>query len=112
MLAIAADFAGSYGSYRGARENSHVYAAGPQFSFSNHTRVTPLVYAEAGDSRSSRAGSVSNAFFFEVGGGANIKLANRISLQIIPAEYDFSHPGAARNSYTARAGLVFALTQK
>ena len=112
-VSLAADFASTYGTWQGLHRNQQTYAGGLQFTFQNSSKITPLFYTELGDSRSVTAGFASNAFMFEGGGGANVKLAGRLSLQLIPVEWDLSRSsGQTLNSYTAKIGVSIAIPQK
>jgi hypothetical protein len=61
---------------------------------------------QAGDQRSSSAGDVEHAFDLQLGGGLQISLTRRLTLQLTPAEYNFALPQAgATHSYSAKVGI-------
>jgi hypothetical protein len=77
------------------------------------SRITPFAFGEIGDVRLSSPGAVSNNFGFVAGVGANIKLASRVSLQLIPADYILvDAPAGPTHSHAAQVGIVINLWQR
>ena len=103
---VLADFT----SFYRPGENIHGFTFGPIYSFKNHTRVTPVVFAEIGDIRDSKGGVITNAFAFVVGGGFLTKIWKNVSFQLIPGEYVLNTPnGNAAHNYTAKAGFTVSI---
>ena len=96
-----------YGSSQGAGMKQQNFVIGPQFTFGNEeAKVRPLLYVEAGDQRSSFAGTIDHSFDLQAGGGVQINLNDRFALQLVPAEYDLATPTTgATHSFTANAGI-------
>jgi hypothetical protein len=110
-LSINLEVDNYYGSSLGASTKQQNFVIGPQFTFgSEETKLRPLAYVEAGDQRSSSAGSIDHSFDLQVGGGVQIKLNDRLVLQLVPAEYDLATPASgATHSFTANAGVSWTL---
>ena len=93
------------------KNNEHVngFTGVPLYKLHSIGRLTPLGFTEIGDSRTSLAGVVSNAFTFVLGGGMLIKLDRHVSLQLIPAEYVLTLPhGNVANNFNALVGFTFS----
>jgi hypothetical protein len=107
MLSINLEIDNYYGSIQGASSTQQNFVIGPQVTFgSERSKLRPLVYVEAGDQRSSPACAVDHSFDLQIGGGFQVKLADRFALQLVPAEYDLALPASgATHSYTANAGI-------
>ena len=107
VLSINLEVDNYYGSSQGASAKQQNFVIGPQFTFgSEEAKLRPLAYVEAGDQRSSSAGNVDHSFDLQVGGGIQVKLNDRFTLQFVPAEYDLATPSSgATHSYTANAGI-------
>ena len=100
-----------YGSYHGSSANRHDFDFGPQWTFGDSEQTfRPLVYAQAGLARSSAFGSLDHGINAQVGGGASYKLRDRVSLQLIPLEYNVARVGGSTlHSYDAKFGVTFTL---
>ena len=108
-----AEFTNFYGAPGGKSTNIHGYTFGPLYAFDTKTRVTPFVFGEIGDVRTSAPAGVVNAFSFVGGVGANVKLVDRISLQIIPGDYILTTPAeGALHHWAGQAGLSFDFGSK
>ncbi len=106
--ALLADFSNYYGRFHGNSQTVHTFLFGPSYSFKNKSRVTPSLFAIAGDARSSLAGVVVHAFEIGLGGSLTVKLNKHVSVKVIPAEYLLSFPqGSVRNSFKSAGGLEF-----
>jgi len=87
VLSINVEVDNYYGSIQGANSKQQNFVIGPQLTFGSETaKLRPLVYLEAGDQRSSSAGTVDHSFDLQVGGGVQVKLSDRFALQFVPAE--------------------------
>jgi hypothetical protein len=63
-----------------------------------------------GDQRSASGGNADHAFNLQVGGGVQIKVSQRTSLQITPAEYTLATPNhMLTHSYSMKVGLSWTL---
>src|ERR1700710_2262673 len=107
VLSINVEVDNYYGSIQGANSRQQNFVIGPQLTYgSEKGKLRPLVYLEAGDQRSSSAGTVDHSFDLQIGGGAQVKLSDRVALQFVPAEYDLATPSSgATHSFTANAGI-------
>lgn len=99
-----------YGSNHKGAINSHGYTAGISKDVFTRPKFKPTIFAEAGDVRSSNAGSIVNQFAFATGFNFAVPLSRWVSLAVTPAEYVFLHPkGEVRNDYNAKIGLSFPI---
>jgi hypothetical protein len=86
---------------------------GPLYAFDTKTRVTPFVFGEIGDVRTSAPGDIANAFSFAGGVGGNIKLVNHVSPQIIPGDYILTTPPErSLHHWAGQAGPGFDFASK
>lgn len=99
-----------WGAFKNISTNQHVWLGGVNWKLlSSEHKISPFVQPLTGDTRSSYAGTIQHAFTFQVAGGADIKLAGPVSLELVPAEYVFERQGGqSLNSYTATVGLQFS----
>ncbi len=102
-----------YGSLGGVGMTQQNFVIGPQFTFGgDQAKLRPFIYAQAGDQRSASSGSVDHAFNLQIGGGVQVKLSQRISLQITPAEYTLATPDHLfTHSYSAKVGISWTVWQ-
>jgi outer membrane protein with beta-barrel domain len=102
------NYYGSVGSKNTAQEN---FVIGPQLTFrSDKATLWPFVYVQGGDQRSAFGSDVEHAFNFQLGGGVQLKLNDRVSLELTPAEYSLATPnGIATHSYSAKAGISWTI---
>lgn len=108
-----AEFTNFYGSPQGKSTTIHGFTFGPLYAIATKTRITPFVFAEIGDVRSSVAGMVTNNFAFVGGVGANVALAKHFALQLLPADYVLTTPsGGPLNSYAAQVGIAYSFGHK
>lgn len=97
-----------YGSNKKGSVNSHGYTFGLAKEFFDKAKVRPSIFAEAGDVRSSGAGTIVNQFAFATGASLSIPFNQHVELAVTPAEYVFVYPnGDPRNDYNAKIGLSF-----
>jgi hypothetical protein len=110
-LSINVEIDNYYGSSQGASANQQNFVIGPQFTFGHEeAMIQPLAYVEAGDQRSSSAGSIDHSFDLQIGGGIEVKLNDRFTLQLVPAEYDLATPSSgATHSFAANAGISWTV---
>ena len=107
---VIGEVTGFYGSSTGKSTNIHSYTAGPVYSFSTGTRLTPFLFGELGDARTSAPGKITNALAAIFGLGLNVKMTDRVALQIVPGEYVLTAPSAGvLHNYAAQVGLAFNL---
>ena len=113
MVSLNLETDNYYGSFQGSSVNQHSYVAGPQFTFNSSGKLQPFVNVEAGDQRSSSAGSVSHAFTAQFAGGVQLKLSQRFGLYLSPVEYDLATPsGGAQHSFSSKFGVMVNFGQK
>ena len=103
-----------YGNFGGGSMNQHNYVIGPRYTFrSPQARIRPLVYAQAGDERTSTVSEIVNGYNLQLGGGLAVKMSRRVSLNVIPVEYSYMHTYEdERSSYAAKVGLNFTVWRK
>jgi hypothetical protein len=99
-----------WGGYLHSGVNQHVWLAGATVKLrEGNPRVSPFVQPLAGGTRSSSSGTVQWEPTFQIAGGADIKLRGNLSLELIPAEYAYTHGNSGNlNSYEAAAGLQYS----
>jgi hypothetical protein len=110
-VAITAEIDNYYGAFRNQYLNQQNYVAGPQFTFRSSTaKLRPFTFIEVGDQRSSGMGNVAHSFDLQVGGGIELQLQDRISLQFTPGQYNLAfESGSPTRSYSANVGIVWTL---
>jgi hypothetical protein len=97
-----------YGTNAKGSVNSHGFTFGAGRQFFSHAKMKPSLFAEAGDVRSSSAGTITNQFVFATGFSVSVPLNQHVELAITPAEYIFLYPkSTVRNDYNAKVGLSF-----
>jgi hypothetical protein len=97
-----------YGTSRKGSVNSHGYTLGIGRQFFAKARIRPSIFAEAGDVRSSSAGTITNQFVFAAGESVSVPFNKHVELAVTPAEYVFLYPNSTvRNDYNAKIGLSF-----
>ena len=105
-----ADVTNYYGANHKGAINSHGFTFGVSKKVLATAKAKPAVFAEAGDVRSSNAGSIVNQFAFATGASVALPFNHWVSLAITPAEYVFLHPrGEVRNDFNAKVGIRFAI---
>lgn len=99
-----------WGAFQGSGTNQHVWLGGISVKLRNgNPRVSPMVQAMGGATRSSASGTVQEQPTFQLGAGADITLKGNLSLEVIPAEYTYTHGnGQSLNTYQAAAGLQYS----
>lgn len=98
-----------WGAFAGSGVNEHVYLGGLTFELRKGSpRVKPFLQPFGGITRASASGAVQEQPTFELAAGADITLKGRLSLELIPAEYAYTHGGGlSLNTYQAAAGLQY-----
>lgn len=97
-----------YGANRKGSLNGHGYTFGFGHNVFATPHLKPAIFTEAGDVRTSNAGSVVNQFAYAAGVSLTIPLNKHIDLALTPAEYVFLYPkGDPRNDYNAKVGFSF-----
>ena len=99
-----------YGKNAKGAVNSHGYnlGAGRQVFATPH--VKPNVFLEAGDVRSSNAGTITHQALVATGASFTFPIKPWVSLMVLPAEYVFLYPHSDwRNDYNAKVGLTFPI---
>ena len=111
MIGITAEVDNYYGSRRHGSIKQQNFVAGPQITFRNQeAKLRPFVYVQLGDQRASSGGTVNHAFNMQCGGGFRLKLQDRMSLQLTPAEYNLALPnGIPTHSYGVKVGITWTL---
>jgi hypothetical protein len=105
-----ADFTNYYGANHKGAINSHGFTFGVSKNVFTRIRFKPVIFAEAGDVRSSNAGAIVNQFAFATGASFSVPLRKWVSLAITPAEYIFLYPkGEIRNDFNSKVGLSFPI---
>jgi hypothetical protein len=108
--AAFADFTNYYGANHKGSINSHGYTFGVSKEIFARPILKPTIFAEAGDVRSSNAGSIVNQFVFAAGMSFTVPLRRWISVAVTPAEWVFLYPkGDPRNDFNAKIGFSFPL---
>ncbi len=104
-----ADFTNYYGKNSRGGVNSHGFTFGIAKNVLTHPRIKPSIFAEAGDVRSSSAGTITNQLSVNAGVNLSFPIRSWVALGVTPAEYIFLYPnGDWRNDYNSKAGLVFS----
>ena len=97
---VAADFSGAYKS----GDHVHTYMFGPVFS-ARTDKVTPFAHALFGGA----SGGGTNAFAMAFGGGADVKVADKVAFRLIQADWLGLRSEGFTSKKNARisTGLVF-----
>jgi hypothetical protein len=113
-VSLSAEADNYYGFLRGVGVSQQNFIVGPQFTFRpDQAKFRPFVYTQAGDQRSASSGSTDHSFNLQIGGGIQIKLSQRSSLQITPAEYTLATPNHMfTHSYSAKVGISWTLWEQ
>jgi hypothetical protein len=111
MIAITGEVDNYYSSRRDGSIKQQNFVAGPQITFRNQeAKLRPFVYVQLGDQRASSGGTVIHALNMQCGGGFQLKLQDRMSLQLTPAEYNLAIPnGIPTHSYGVKVGITWTL---
>jgi hypothetical protein len=111
MVSLTAEVDNYYGHVQRQGTTQQNFIAGPQFTFgSEEAKIRPFVYAQVGDQRSALGGNVENAFNLQLGGGIEVKLSEKMSLQLTPAEYSMATPNASpKHTYSAKVGMSWTV---
>jgi hypothetical protein len=108
-----ADFTNYYGASHKGSINSHGFTFGVSKGVFSTPKLKPTVFAEAGDVRSSNAGSIVNQFAFAAGASFAIPLRSWVSLAVTPAEWVFVYPkGNPRNDFNSKIGFSFPIGRR
>jgi hypothetical protein len=111
LVGITAEVDTYYGTSQGHYLRQQNYVIGPQFTFrSSESKLRPFVSVQAGDQRSSSVGAIGHAFDLQIGGGLQVRLNHRLSIQFTPVQYNLaSESGTATHSYSASVGFIWTL---
>jgi hypothetical protein len=97
-----------YGTNRKGSLNGHGFTFGFGHNAFTLRHAKIGIFTEAGDVRSSNAGSIVNQFAYAAGFSVTVPIDKHVSLALTPAEYVFLYPkGDPRNLYNAKVGLSF-----
>lgn len=110
-IGIAVEHESFWGDFQNSGVNQHVWLGGVtlQLRGNSNAKVRPFVQPMAGATRSSSSGSVQQQPTFQLAAGADITLKGNLALEIVPAEYTYSHGnGSSLNTYQAAAGLQYS----
>jgi len=89
-VSLVAEVDSYYGTVQGAGATQQNFVIGPQYTFRDEkAKARPFLYVQGGDQRSSSAGNAAHAFDLQIGGGLQLNLSERLSLQLTPAELQF-----------------------
>jgi hypothetical protein len=100
-----------WGEFHGSGVNQHVWLGGFTFKLrKGNPKVSPFIQPSGGVTRSSSSGSVEMQPTFQLEAGADITVKGNLSLELIPAEYVYSHSSSfgSLQSYEAAAGLQYS----
>jgi len=93
-----------------------ILAAGPKITFAPHSRVTPFVYAEGGETRYSvQRVPVKTWMPVAKGGvGFDYRVTPGFGLTLIPGEYiaTYQDNGTWNSSFEAKVGVTFNLLSR
>ncbi len=114
---VTGDFSGSYKTISGVSVKAYTYTFGPTISLNHEGTVNPFVHALFGGAHLSGSissggfsGSAStNAFTMAMGGGIDAKVAPRIAVRLIQADWVYFHfqGQSFSNNVRVSTGLVF-----
>ncbi len=115
---VAADFSGAYHSESGGSLKAYTYAFGPVVSLNHEGMVNPFVHALFGGAHAtlsvSGVGSAgTSGFTMLMGGGVDAKVAPRIAVRVIQADWvyyhfgDFGSEASLSKNMRISTGLVF-----
>jgi hypothetical protein len=109
-VAVALNHQSYWGGFQGSEANAHVWLAGVSIKLrEGNPRFQPFVSPLGGSTRSSSSGSVQWQPTFQLGAGADITLKGNLALEVIPAEYTYTHSSyGSANSYQAAAGVQYS----
>jgi len=111
--AAFADFTNYYGANSKGSINSHGFTFGVSKDVFPRPKFRPAVFAEAGDVRTSNAGSIVNQFAFATGFNFAIPIQRWIAFSATPAEWVFLYPkGDPRNDFNSKIGLTFSVGRR
>jgi hypothetical protein len=112
-LGLQAEFTSLYMRSVYPGQSRLMMAAGPRFTFAPHSKMTPFVFAEAGQMRSTQQLSdVSDWNTVATGGiGVDYKLTKGVAFQLIPGEYvaQQTDSGDWNHTFMTKAGITFNL---
>lgn len=99
-----------YGRNHKGSVNSHGFTLGLAKTVFATRHFKPAIFLEAGDVRSSNAGTITHQALVATGASVSIPLRPWVSLSVLPAEYVFLYPHADwRNDINAKIGLTFPI---
>jgi hypothetical protein len=99
-----------WGQYRGSGVNQHAWLGGITVKLrQGNPKFSPFLQPLGGVTRASSSGSIQDQPTFQLAAGADITLKGNLALEVMPAEYTFTHGSSGGlNSYEAAAGLQYS----
>lgn len=94
----------------GARSGLHDvnYLFGPRVSYRSYGSFTPFAQVLFGDQHEAGGGAAIDTFAMTLGGGADYKFTEHVSVRLIQVEYLYTHFGGVRqNNARIEAGIVY-----
>lgn len=110
---VAADFSGAYKTISGVSVKAHTYTFGPVVSLNHDGTFNPFVHALFGgahlNASVSGSGGSTDGFAMLMGGGVDAKVAPRIAVRLIQADWVYLHVQGQSFSNNVRisSGVVF-----
>jgi len=112
-VGLQAEFSGLYTRSIADGTNQVLMAAGPRFTFAPRAKVTPFVFLEGGELRTTQqGGGIADWSPAAIGGiGFDYKISRKVAFQLVPGEYMATKEdnGNWNNSFVAKAGITFNL---
>jgi opacity protein-like surface antigen len=106
---VAADISGHYTTVEGESVRAHNFLFGPRFTNRDNEHFQPFAHFLFGVTHISTSDSGSDsAFAFAAGGGVDVKIADRIALRLVQAEYlQTRFASAKQHNARISVGIVF-----
>lgn len=105
-LGVTADVSAHYGTIFGTESmNIHGYYFGPELRLQK--RVSPFVHVMLGDTRLSIPGEIGNHFSVVLGGGADLRINDLLSIRLIQADFPTGNLVSTSVDGRISTGLVF-----
>ncbi|HEV2288187.1 MAG TPA: outer membrane beta-barrel protein [Candidatus Acidoferrales bacterium] len=105
-LGVKADFSANYGTILGTKNmNIHGYYVGPELRLKK--RISPFVHVLLGDTRLSIPGEIGNHFSVVLGGGADLRINDLLSIRLIQADIPTGNLVSTSVDGRISTGLVF-----
>lgn len=110
---VAGDVSGGYATVNGVSTRTYTYTGGPVFSYRNNEKLTPFAHALFGGFHASAGVSglstSTNGFAMQFGGGADLKLSDRIAWRLAQVDWMLLHSQGETLNKNVRisTGIVF-----